>query len=230
MRPGLLGIHMTIGLKGLLLALALLGTGAVVGIACDRWMQASRPIRAELLVDTNDAVADALTELRKAVAAIPAELDKQMHAEPSLVSERRPVQAPDSGVVGLTRAVDRLEELLARHALQGSGVRPFGQSRSEPWKGPGLASLDVMRAKLQAHQRRASDAWEDEARQEFTRAHLLWTRDDVLERYGAPGHVAAAEVIGLVYDQVSFVLGEDNCWFEFITSQGIVTEVLWNCR
>jgi hypothetical protein len=86
-------------------------------------------------------------------------------------------------------AIEKLTESLESGRGRSLATRP-SDSRG---KAPGYASLDVMWERVLQLLRSGAPSARDELTKELTRVHMLWTPDDVVERYGPPGSVAGGE-------------------------------------
>jgi hypothetical protein len=221
---------MTARPNGILAPIAILIAGVALGVAADRWLATSpRPSEAAAAHDDSGRdVAAALTDLRRAIDSLPASVREQVRDELSSATKREPVDTSESDVTRLTRAVEQLNEVLGK---TGGGVganQLRAKGALESWQGPGYASLEAMQRKLEGLCRDKGDDWADfvdSFESELTKAHLLWTREDVVDRYGAPDSIDTASGLGLAYNQHSFKIPRRNCWFEFRTQDGLITKV-----
>src|SRR5262249_25492265 len=73
----------------------------------------------------------------------------------------------------------------------GAGTAPGSRRRN--LQGAGFASIEAIIDAVAASRDPKDTGWRSREEIQLTTAHVLWTFDDVLERYGAPTVVGAGE-------------------------------------
>lgn len=217
-------------------AAALLVAGAAIGVFAGRWSAMSGPAR--------DAVAAApeassgspgLDELRRSIDDLARALRERPAAPPSRPSslevapaERQSALSDAAGLDRLAGAVERLDELLRAGSARSGAAPAESRPSNDASIGPGYPSIASMRASIDAIRRVHPDQIDDYAYREFSRAHVLWTREDVIGRYGLPWRVEpnGDHQVNLIYEGID--LEDQRCFIRFsarIETGGLVTDV-----
>ncbi len=217
---------------GWLAAITLLAIGVVSGVLIERWLAASNATQVASTArdSTNGDVTASLAELRLAIDKLPSSVRDQVRDELAGATARQPIDGAASDIARLAQAVEQLNQLLAKPEFKSETKRALGRGAPESWKGPGYPAIDTMCKRFDELRLGAIGDWRQASEEEFTNAHMLWTRDDVIARYGPPHRANTTAGIGLVYDQYAFQEPDATCWIEFTTQEGVVTDVLTMCK
>jgi len=89
-----------------------------------------------------------------------------------------------------------------------------------------VARIDALRAEH-------PDELDSLAGQEFSKAHVLWTRDDVIQRYGLPSRTENNGDNGLNLLYEALAAHAEHCFFVFATRMepgSLVTYVEFYCN
>lgn len=204
-------------------ALALLCGGAAFGVLAGRWSASpggespSLPSAAPESIAGVDDLRRSIDDLARALRERPSALAPRAPSADGAADSRLPALADGPGLERLTSAVERLNELLrASPARSGAAPAP-SRSGAGAMIGPGFASLDAMRASIDAIRRAHPDDIDSYASREFSRAHVLWTREDVIDRYGLPLRVEpnGDHQVNLIYEALD--LPDQRVYFCFCT-------------
>lgn len=215
---------------GPLVLIAVFVLGAAGGVGWDRLATRSPANDAAALPDgANAEVVARLSGLERELAKLQATIHEQLISESAGSTSRQPIDAAPPDVARLTQAVEQLDQLLAKLALSNS-LPVTARGERESWKGPGFTSMDAMRARAEQLFTAEPEKWGSLAIDEFTTAHMLWSREDVTNQYGAPNRIETGNGLALVYDQSTVTLGQENCWIQFYSQEGVVNLVSVNCK
>ncbi len=206
-------------------ALVSIGAGVLVGY-CLRPGSApandGTALRQELLA--------AISTLRTDIDERFSQIERQTLRSPADGTARSLVAPADptgSDAQRLEAVLAKLEQLL-KSQPQGSLVDSGPVSRlTRELKGPGYPSLEAMRQQglnwLQTPQ--AKDA--PHLFEQWRQAHMFWSGDDVITRYGRPKRVWWGSTYQLVYD--GFDTEKETCEIIFKVDVEFVTEISIDC-
>jgi hypothetical protein len=190
--------------------------GGVAGVLIGRWTAEASTVTVAQQPDPSAAIAD----LRRAMDEGFSGLRDQIQRASRDRGSREQVNQSAGDLDRLTVAVEKLNGLLE---AKGVWPAPAGRRRSggsEPWQGPGYPSIDGMWLRVREVADNPDPKDLIELNKEFLSAHLLWSRQDVIDRYGPPSRVEGLNMgLRLFYDSTAmpgWVIG-------FITSDGVVT-------
>jgi hypothetical protein len=218
-------------LASIVLALA----GVAVGVVAGRW-SASRgfaehdPVLPAREVPQDAASLDALRysidDLARALRERSSPVGASSPRAEPVVADRQPVPFDATAFDRLAIAVEHLDALLQNGAGR---ARPTVGSL----KGPGFASLAAMSARADAIRGAHPDDPNALVAEELSKAHILWTRDDVVEHYGLPKGIQpnGDSWLRLIYD--AFDDHGEHCDFVFSTRiepGSLVTYVELSCN
>ena len=221
-------------------SVALVLSGCVMGWLVARW-SATPPIADHVSAESATQSADitpALIDIRRAIEG----LYPALHAGAStplstsssadlVAPAREPIASDAHGLDRLTSAVERLTELLQNGAGSGES-RGSASVGSETWRGPGFPSLAMLHQRLEAMRQDDVKAWIQSGGIELSRVHILWSRENVLDRYGTPSRTQASgqtHEVWLFYDGP--LLPQGHRWSAvFDTVEGLVASCVLQYR
>jgi hypothetical protein len=201
---------------------ALLVSGCAIGLMLGRWT--SGPTTAEHSLPETQAqpqdLKPILEDIRRALERPPQAAREQHESISPSASAREAVVPTPEVFERLTVAVERLSGLLEKGGSNIAG----GRAATESWKGPGYASLEDMWQRIDVLHGTDLKDMTGPVDKELLANHLLWTREDLFDRYGAPSTVYPGESwISLAYSRVA--KGEEPAIVQFVTREGLVTQV-----
>ena len=162
---------------------ALLVSGCAIGLLLGRWTSSPPPPSdhesAVVLPQTD--LAPLLTEIKQSNEAVLLALRDRRNPESQSGSSRESATANPDVIQNLTAAVDKLNGLLERGTIGAGASRVTGDFT----KGSGYPSLSAVWQKIDSITSPDDPDWQSKAETELTRAHLLWTIEDLIVRYGA---------------------------------------------
>src|SRR5260221_6664137 len=120
-----------------------------------------------------------LEEIRRAIEALPQAM--RVRHEPQPAGARESAVATTEALGELTVAIQKLNGLLDRGGIN-VGV---GRPPTDAVKGPGFPSLEAMWRRVDSVVVPTERDSQGKIDTELTRAHLLWTNEDLIQRYGA---------------------------------------------
>jgi hypothetical protein len=177
----------------LALALSGLAVGILIGRNLAPSAPAAKPDEAVASIDLDPIV----KELR------------QINESVQRLTRVGPAPVDSAAATGTSKPISETSQLVAatpEPQRSIDGRRDGAASlRSEPsrWKGAGYPSIDAMFERITELVKAAGNSASDARTvvyRELCRAHFLWTRDDVLDRYGVPDYTQPeANGINLIY-------------------------------
>jgi hypothetical protein len=210
-------------------SIALLLVGCALGIFLGRWLFPPVVIErasSEPVAQPTD-LAPALMDLRHLIEALPASLRQPTVASATEASARVPAAGGDAPALDrLTAAVNELSDLLRRDRVGRNGALAASNQALAAFAGQGYPSLGAVQQALVTHRLNDGKNWWFSAANALTREHQFWTRDQLLERYGAPAFVkadGASHEISLDYDGIRSPSGHWTICF--VVSEGILGRV-----
>lgn len=201
--------------------LALLLSGIAVGILIGRWAESQPPMdvhaggSATVPVDLSPVLAE-LRQLNETMSR-----SRTGDVPPSQENQGRQVVATGGSASDrLVAAIEKLTESLE----SGKGRSLTGKSSDSRRQAPGYGSLDEMWQRIIQQVRSSASGAKEEMGRELTKAHLLWTPDDLVDRYGPPASVAGSESgLCLIYGAELEPGKPINVYFD--VHAGVVTSV-----
>jgi hypothetical protein len=178
-----------------LAAVALTLAGAVVGAFAGRWSASSGAIGREPVAPSHELGPDtsglqelrySIDDLARALRERPSGVTPATFHSDSISPERQPALPDLAGLDRLANAVERLDELLRAGPVRSETASGAQRRTSGAPMGPGYPSLEAMRSRVVSIRSAHPDEFNDIVAQEFSSAHVLWTREDVIARYGLP--------------------------------------------
>jgi hypothetical protein len=201
---------------------ALLVSGCAIGLLLGRWTgstTAAEHSPPEAQAQPQD-LKPILEDIRRAVEALPQAIRERRDPQPASGGAREAMPASPDTFAELTAAVQRLNTLLDRGAINAGGGRPG----AAPWKGAGYPSLESMWQRIDVLHQGDPQSVTGSVNSELIRLHLAWTREDVFERYGAPTAVYPGERgIGVVYKRDA--KPSEPSTIQFMINEGLVVYV-----
>jgi hypothetical protein len=224
-----------------LAAIALLLAGAVVGVFAGRWSASSGTISRDAISTTHDSASDtvgledlrhSIDDLSRALRERPISLAPPTVRSDSASPDRQPALPDLTAFDRLASAVERLDELLRAGPSRSGSSLAASKPNFGTKLGPGYPSLASMRTVIDAIRGAHPDDVDTYANKEFSRAHVLWTREEVIERYGLPMKTDTNGDRGLSLVYEGFDTTEERCYFTFQTGiepGSLVTDVGFFC-
>jgi hypothetical protein len=215
---------------------ALLVAGGAIGVLAGRWSAMTGSARDAVAAAPEPATAGSgIDDLRRSIDDLARALRERPLSSPSASNsldvaptERQPALSDTAGLDRLASAVERLDELLRASPSRAGAGPAEARGSGGASIGPGYPSIAAMRASVEAIRRAHPDDIDSYASREFSRAHVLWTREDVIQRYGLPLRVEpnGDHSVNLVYEGID--LGDQRCFITFcgrIEPGGLVIDV-----
>jgi hypothetical protein len=224
-----------------LAAIALVLAGAVVGAFAGRWSASSGATGRDSIAVTRDSASDtagledlrhSIDDLSRALRERPTQLAAPTIHSNSVPPDRQPALPDLTAFDRLGSAVERLDELLRAGPSHSGSTLAAPKPSFGAKSGPGYPSLASMRTVIDTIRSAHPDDIDSYANREFSRAHVLWTREDVIERYGLPMKTDANGDQGLNLIYEGFDTTEERCYFLFqtrIEPGSLVTDVGFFC-
>jgi hypothetical protein len=204
---------------------ALVLSGCAVGLLLGRWT--STPVAVERTLPEIQAqqqdLMPVLENIQRTCEAL-LQVVRERGAVPQPAPSSREAAVPHPEPLDrLATAVERLNELL--HETGGHmGIR---STAVEKWKGPGFPSLYAVWQRVKAISEANGPDWSVKLTTELTRTHLVWTREDLFERYGSPTVLGASERgLDLTYEREVEPGKTESIVFQ--TADDLVTYVYYN--
>ncbi|HEV8113694.1 MAG TPA: hypothetical protein VGR31_13040 [Planctomycetota bacterium] len=205
---------------------ALVLVGCAAGIFLGRWI-AVPSVEHETQAPPDSSAE--IAELRRSIAEELQSLRQQLQVErvePKEPGTREPAVAGRGDLDRLTAAVDRLNAILESNQPR---AEPVARSRfiyNQAGKGLGYASIDAMWLRIQDKVVDADPAARAALDRELSIAHMLWSRDEVLNRYGGPSRLEGtpAKGVRLFYDSMA----TPGTSIGFETTDGLVVSVFYS--
>jgi hypothetical protein len=196
--------------------------GCTVGIFLGRWIAAPAVDREPPSADSSAALAE-IAELRRTIEEELRSRRAQLQVESRDAGTRVPAVANAGDLDRLTAAVNRLDAALEATRSRAEPVAPSRFMQYQLGKGLGFASIDAMWVRTQEKAGDADPAALVDLNRALNVAHLLWSRDEVLARYGGPSRVEGMNNAGvrLLYDSAA----SPGCIITFNTTDGFVVSV-----
>jgi len=210
-------------------SVALLLVGCALGIFLGRWL--FPPIVIDRVASEPVAqppdFTPALIELRRAIETLPSSLQRPTVSPVTEVSLREPATVSEAPALDkLTAAVNELNDLLRRDRAGRIGGIAASNQPVAAWSGQGYASLGALQQAVESHRATGVRSWWLPAANALTREHQFWSREQLLDRYGAPAFVqanGASHEVSIDYDGIRSPTGH---WtISFVVSEGIVGRV-----
>jgi hypothetical protein len=206
----------------LIACVALALSGVAVGLVLGRWTAATiQPDeRDSAAVSAQTDLAPVLIQVQRSTDAVLQALREGRDLEAPREPSRESATARADVLQRLTTAVEKLNGILERGGVNAGR----SQASTEVTKGPGYPSLDALWQKIDSMAAGEDpDKW-SEINTEMTRAHLLWTNEDLVQRYGVSSSVSTGNSIILTYQRWSVDSGRprDLC---FMLNDGLILKV-----
>lgn len=204
---------------------ALVLAGCAIGIVIGRWTVEPAPAQpapfehSSALVDLTPIV----SELRRANDAVLEAVRERAPTNSKEITGREPA-FPDANV--LTKLVAAIERNNT-HLERADAERQAQRTTQAKLKGPGYPSLDAMFDQMQQMVGVGESAeWMENIGKELRVKHMAWTRDDLLDRYGAPAAIHGSDRgVSFFYERRT---SNDRRSVNFLTSEGLVTEAYFH--
>jgi hypothetical protein len=200
---------------------ALLLSGIVVGILIGRWTASPASVGAHSEVVPTQVdqslVLAAIQDLKQTLSRPTREADGRSLAG-AATDESTAINS--SQIDRLIASVDKLSELIEQRSKSMDKLR----ADKTVWEGQGFPSVSAVLDRIHTARRSNDPQWRQKVYGELSDAHSLWTRDEVLERYGKPTSLAGNPGgVMLVYSRDSGDGQEEMVMF--LVSDGYVTSV-----
>jgi hypothetical protein len=163
----------------------------------------------------------AIANLRRSIEEEVSGLRDEVHAAEAKPGRLEQASRDPGDLDRLTAAVEKLNGLVETGAIGGGPARP--PRAGEPiGKGAGYPSLEAMWLRIGPLAYKAESQAIGEVCDELGKAHFLWSRADVFERYGSPSSVIAVPGgLQMNYESVT----TPGSVIHVRTSDGLVTGV-----
>jgi hypothetical protein len=173
-------------------------------------------------LDFGPVVAE-LHQINEALRQRSASVDPSSQRDPAVPGSAEPRVDPSEQLVAV---IDKLNRTLESR----SAVDSAAHADDSRWKGPGYPSLDTMWDHILEQVRQAHTPGDegvnarDAVVSDLCRAHFLWARGDVPNRYGTPDFTSG-ESGGLNFYYFKKLKADDTASIIFKIQNGIVTTV-----
>jgi hypothetical protein len=202
-----------------ILSAVLVSIGCGFTLILVRWISPSpsaESTRAEPASGPSD-LAPAIAELRRAIEDLNRTMQARGRLDAGSPTPRESVLPAPGSQEQLELAISRLNELMHGN---GEGVSAAGMAE-RPWKGSGCSNLLTIWQEFDAARAPDAPVGLRVLNQQLERAHVGWSRQDVIDRYGPPTHITGAPS-GLVFLYNRTAEPSANGTIRFETCEGMV--------
>jgi hypothetical protein len=169
---------------------ALLVSGCAMGLLLGRWT--SGPTTPDHSLPEAQAqpqdLKPILEDIRRGIGTLAQVMRDSPARSEALAASREPAAANPEALDRLTAAVEKLNGLLERGAIAAGANRVS----SDIPKGSGYPSLSALWQKIDSIHSPDDPDWQSKAETEVTRAHLMWTIEELVARYGASSSISTS--------------------------------------
>lgn len=208
---------------------ALVLAGVTVGVVVTRWSSTPTGVAPAATAASPAPTADELTALRREIEQLSRDVREQLAAASAGSAARSPAKSDDPDLARLATAIERCNELLSERASDPNSSAGRARAAWAASQGEGYPSLEALRQEVvDAHDNDVDGRYEA-ALSTAKKKHVLWSREDVIARYGSPAQATAGEhALSLTYPAADDA--RQSCTLNFVLMQGVVLDVRLDCR